>query len=63
METWRNRDMETQGHGDMETFNGKRKSRPFSLLCLPFAHCASESSSFFRLLMNKQPEVIRLQTD
>ncbi len=34
-----------------------------SLICLPFAHRANGSLSFVRLLMKKQTEVIRLQTD
>jgi hypothetical protein len=68
--------METaQCTGDMElkywgilTFyknksNGKRKPRRFPLFRLQFAHHANGSLSFVRLLIKKQTEVIRLQTD
>ncbi len=36
METWKYEDM------DMETSNEKQNPWQFSLICLPFAHCASE---------------------
>ncbi len=39
------------------------KPRRFSLIRLPFAHCATKISSFVRLLTKKQTEFIRLQTD
>jgi hypothetical protein len=69
METWkwrhRHRNME---HEEMETWrhqteNGKRKPGQFSLIHLPFAHHANITLSVLRLLMNKQTEVIRWQTD
>jgi hypothetical protein len=43
--------------------NGKRKTRRFSLIRLPFAHLAHGSLSFVRLLTKKQTEVVRLKTD
>jgi hypothetical protein len=46
MEAWRHGGMKTFIHGDMETSNGKRKPRRFSLIHLPFAHCANGSLSF-----------------
>jgi hypothetical protein len=58
METWRRGDVETWKHGvmeiwrhgdmDMETSNGKRKPRRFSLVRLPFAHHAKGSLLFVR---------------
>jgi hypothetical protein len=53
-ETWR--------HG-IQISNRKQKLRRFSLIHLPFAHCANVSLSFVRLLTNKQTEVIHLKTD
>jgi hypothetical protein len=37
--------------------NRKRKPRRFSLIRLPFAHCANGSSSFVRLFMKKKPKL------
>jgi hypothetical protein len=34
------------GHGDIEISNGKRKPKIFSVIRLPFAHCAHTSLSF-----------------
>jgi hypothetical protein len=49
---------------DMETkSNGKRKPRLFSLIHLPFVHCANRSLLFIHLLTKKQMEFIRLQID
>jgi hypothetical protein len=71
METWRHRDMETLRHGDidtwrhrdmdMETTDGKRKPRRFSLIGLLFAHRANGGLSFVCLLTKKQTEVIHVQ--
>jgi hypothetical protein len=72
METWKHGemkhgDMETliwrHVHGDMETSDGKRKVKYFSLILLPFARPANRSLPFVRLLMKKQMKVIRLRTD
>jgi hypothetical protein len=70
METWKHGDTEPWSHGDMETWTWrrgnikwKRKPRLFSLIRLPFAHRANGSLPFVRLLMRKQTEVIRLQTE
>ncbi len=62
---WRHGDMETRRHGHVESSNGKWKwkLRRFSLIHLLFAHCENGSLSFVRLLMKKQTEAIRLQTD
>jgi hypothetical protein len=64
METWRHEDMETRRHGghgymDMETWrletgNGNRKPRWFTMIRLPFANHAKGILSFVRLLMYKQ---------
>jgi hypothetical protein len=51
-------EFQKNGDGDMETSNGKRKPRQFSLICLPFAHCANGSLLFVRLLTKKKTEVI-----
>jgi hypothetical protein len=53
METWRNGDKVTSRDGDMETSKGKRTPRRFSLIRLPFAHCANRSFSFVRFLITK----------
>ncbi len=52
-------DIETW-HGDMEfqTGNEKRKPRRFSLIRLPFGHCANGSLSFVHLLTKKETERI-----
>ncbi len=42
---------------------GKQMPRRFSLICLPFAHCAKRSLQFVHLLTNKQTVVIRLQAN
>jgi hypothetical protein len=39
----------------------KQKPRPFSLICLFFAHCANESLSFVCLFTKKQTEVIHFK--
>ncbi len=75
METWTWR----VGHGDMAWRHGhgieilgnsddlrkksNEKPRRFSLSHLPFAHRATRSMSFVRLVMKKQMEVIHLLTD
>jgi hypothetical protein len=46
---------------DMETTDGKRKPRRFSLIGLLFAHRANGGLSFVCLLTKKQTEVIHLQ--
>jgi hypothetical protein len=63
MEIWRHGDMETWRYGDMnmETSNRIWKPMRFSIVRLPFAHRASVSLSFVRLLTKKQTEVILLQ--
>jgi hypothetical protein len=43
--------------------NRKWKARRFSLIYLPFAHCANRSLSLISLLTKKQTEVILLQTN
>ncbi len=43
--------------------NGKRKSRRFSLIRLPFAHQANLNLLFVRFLTKKQTEIIFLLTD
>jgi hypothetical protein len=57
METWRKRGMETWTYCrdvDMESLNGKRKPKRFSLINLSFAH---HSLLFLCLLMKKQTEL------
>jgi hypothetical protein len=49
--------------GNVETSNGKREARQFSLIRLTFAPHANGSLSIVRLLMKKETEVDRLQTD
>jgi hypothetical protein len=54
----------TWKHGrGQETRNRKQKARQFSLIRLPFAHCANGSLSFVCFLTKRQTDVIRLQTD
>ncbi len=73
IETWRHGDKVTWRHGDvemwrrrvieMETSNRKWKPSQFSLIRLPFAHCANRILSFVCLLLKKQIEVNHLQMD
>ncbi len=73
METWKHGDIDMR-HGNMKKWRHvhnnidlknsifKGKPRQFSLICLPFAHCANRSLLFVFLLTKKQTKVIRLQT-
>ncbi len=54
-------EFQKHGDGDMETSNGKRKPRQFSLICSSFAHHAKGGLLFVRLLTKKKTEVICLQ--
>jgi hypothetical protein len=63
-------DMEIKYYGNMKFYGekyqaeyGKRKARRFSVIPLPFTHCANGSLSFDPLLMKKQRKVIHLQIE